>query len=142
VTGAGTPPPSQARPGGGFRLLDVPTSLWSYGVVRPLAFLAPTWSGGRIGLGVVVTMVLFVFVLRRSRRAWVALVCLDTLSLSMLILAWSSVGDAPVAAPLLATLGLILLVVPPVRHYVRPAAPSLETSGDRPATVPGSPAPT
>ena len=99
-------------------LLDVPATLWAYAVLRSLAFAAPTWAGGNIGLGVVVVAALYVFALRRSRRAWSALVVLDVLSLTMLVAAWLDASGSPIAAPLLTALSFVVLVLPASRRYV------------------------
>jgi hypothetical protein len=110
------------------KLLDVPPALWAYALLRSLAFAAPSWAGGSIGLGVVVVAFLYVYTLRRSRRAWSALVILDGISLPLLVAAWLEAGDAAVAAPILAVLSIAVLVLPATRRYV--------SGGRRAGTVP------
>jgi hypothetical protein len=107
-------------------ITDVPVSLWVYGLLRSLAFMAPSLTEeGRFGLGAIVTVVLFVFVLRRSHRAYQVLIFLDAFSLVMLLATWLGADDAPLSVPLLAGLALVALLWPSTRRYV--------SSGPRPA---------
>lgn len=93
-------PSSRSRPqrdanGDGVRLWDIPTSVWTYGFTRAVAFAIPYATGtGSFGLGAVAVLALYVFVIRRSRFAWSALLVLDVLSFASL-LATQSVTGAP-----------------------------------------------
>ncbi|MEM9037167.1 MAG: hypothetical protein AAGD18_21430 [Actinomycetota bacterium] len=99
--------------------LAIPTALWLYGLLRSLAFAAPAWSsGGRIGLGALVVAALFVWTARGSRRSWAVLAWLDTVSLVMLVAAWSTVDGAAVAAPVLAAAAMATLWAPSIRCHV------------------------
>ncbi len=114
-------PPTSTRVGARPSPLDVPIALWAYGLLRALAFAAPAWTrDGRIGLGVVVVLALYIVVLvRRARWAWVALVALDVLSLTMLIAVWMEADDAPLSVPILAGAAMVALLMPSVRRYLR-----------------------
>lgn len=113
IDGTTTAPSSRLR-----SLFDIPTALWAYGALRALAFAAPAWDEGSIGLGAFVAVVLYVFVLRRSRWAWFVLVFLDLFTLPMLFVAWLDAGDVAAAAPLLTLLALVTLLLPSVRCHV------------------------
>ena len=117
---------TDGRVGARASLAEVPVSLWAYGLLRSLAFMAPAMTDeGRIGLGAIVTLVLFVFVLRRSNRAYYALIFVDIFSHVMLLAAWLGANEAPFSIPLLAGLSLLALLWPSTRQYV--------SSGPRPA---------
>lgn len=104
---------------------QIPVTLWGYGLLRSLAFAAPSWSrDGRIGLGLFVVIVLYGFVLRRSRRAWKVLVALDAFSLVLLAVAWIDADDAPIAIPMLAAGALLVLLAPSTRRHVSAFRPS------------------
>jgi hypothetical protein len=97
----------------------VPIAIWAYGFLRSLTFVAPSWTeDGQVGLGVIVVLVLYVFLLRGSRRAWMALVVLDTFSHVMLMAAWLNADDSPLAIPILAGASLVALLMPSTRRYV------------------------
>lgn len=99
---------------------DVPIAVWAYGLSRSLAFVAPSWTeDGRIGLGVVIVLGLYILLLRRSRPAWIALVVLDSLSFLLLMVAWSDADDAPIAIPVLAVASMVALLAPSTRRYAR-----------------------
>lgn len=117
MTGASLhPDPSSIR---GAKWLFVPTSVWAYGLVRSLAFVSPTWSeGGRIGLGLVVTLVLYVAVLASSAKAWHALVVIDTISLVFVLGQVATTGDVAYAVPLLTCGALVCLLLPGTRRHV------------------------
>jgi hypothetical protein len=111
----------------------VPVAVWAYGLLRALAFAAPTWTeGGRIGLGVVVVLVLYMLMLRRSRRAWVALVALDAVSHLLLLVTWIDTADAALAIPIFAVASMVALLMPSTRRYVStdrsPSAAPTETA--------------
>ena len=111
--------PSDGRVGDHPSLFDVPISLWAYAMLRALAFLAPALAAdGRIGFGVVVVPVLFVFVIRRSRMAYQVLVLLDIFSAVMLLTAWLGADDNPVSVPILTGLSLVALLWPSNWRYV------------------------
>jgi hypothetical protein len=111
-------PGSPSRVGAQRSIWDVPVAIWAYGLLRSLAFIAPSWTeDGQIGLGVVVVLVLYVFLVRRSRRAWVALVVLDTFSHVMLLTAWLGADESPWAIPILAAASLVALLMPSTRRY-------------------------
>ena len=111
--------PTDGRVGASGSIFDVPLALWTYALLRPLAFLAPALTAdGSIGLGVLVVAVLFVFVLRRSRRAYQALVLLDIFSGVMLMTAWVEADDNPLSIPILAGLSLMALLWPSNWRYV------------------------
>ncbi len=104
---------TSSRVGARRSIWDVPIAIWAYGLLRSLAFIAPTWSeDGRIGLGVVPVLVLFVFLVRGSRRAWGALVLFDIFSYVMLLAAWFEADDAPLAIPFLAGASMAALLRP------------------------------
>ena len=89
--------PSSTRVGAKPSLWDVPVAIWAYGMLRALAFIAPSWTeDGRIGLGVVPVFALYIFLVRGSRPAWTALVVLDILSHAMLFIAWLDAKDAQI----------------------------------------------
>lgn len=111
---------------------QIPLALWVYGLLRSLAFAAPSWtSEGRIGLGSFVVIVLYVFVLRRSRRAWTGLVIVDTFSLVLLTVAWVDADNAPLAIPALAAVALVVLLAPSIRrHVAEPRPPAVARQVD------------
>ncbi|HSJ43366.1 MAG TPA: hypothetical protein VK923_01635 [Euzebyales bacterium] len=111
----GRPPDGKART---FKLWDVPPSVWAYGFFRALAFGVPYATGtGGVGLGLFVVLVLYVFVLRRSRRAWMALVVLDVLSLVILVITQVQTS-APWALHIFTALAVVSLLLPSTRRYV------------------------
>ncbi|MGI9031112.1 MAG: hypothetical protein ACR2HP_14185 [Ilumatobacteraceae bacterium] len=113
-------PQPSTRVGARPTMFDVPIALWAYGLLRSLAFAAPAWTeDGRIGLGVIVVLALYVVVLvKRSRGAWIALVALDVLSFTMLITVWLREDDAPLIIPILAGAALVALLLPSTRRYL------------------------
>lgn len=115
-----TPPsPASSRVGARPSLWDVPPALWAYGLLRSLAFVAPSWSEeGQVGLGVIVVLVLYVSVLRRSRRAWVVLVAIDAVSHLILFTTWSTATNAPLIVPILAIASMVPLLMPSTGRWV------------------------
>lgn len=96
----------------------MPTAVWLYGGLRGAAFAVPslTQTGG-IGLGAFVVLALYVFLVRGSRRAWIALVVLDVLALLLLALG-TQLGQTPLLVHILSALALVTLLLPSVRRYV------------------------
>lgn len=110
---------ASSRVGAEPSLWDVPPALWLYGLLRSLAFVAPSWSeDGQVGLGVLVVLVLYAFVLRRSRRAWITLVAIDALSHLILITTWLAAIDGPLLVPILAIASIVPLLLPSTRRYL------------------------
>lgn len=111
-----------------FEIWSVPTTLWAYGLLRALAFAAPTWDeGGRVGAGVAVVAVIYVFAVRGSRRALSALVLLDTFSFVIVTMTWLSTRDTALVVPVLTAGALACLIAPATRRFVaRPAGNSSE----------------
>lgn len=101
-----------------FKLWDVPPAVWAYGFFRALAFGVPFATGtGGVGLGLLVVLVLYVLVLRRSRRAWMALVVLDVLSLVILVITQAQT-PAPWVLHIFTALAIVSLLLPSTRRYV------------------------
>ncbi len=114
------PPLGRSRDGGqrGFKLWDVPPPVWAYGFFRALAFGVPFATGtGGVGLGLFVVLALYILVLRRSRRAWMALVVLDVLSLVILVITQAQ-NPAPWVLHIFTALAIISLLLPATRRYV------------------------
>lgn len=116
----------QARATSRFHLWDVPTSIWAYGFLRAVAFGVPLAIGyGGVGLGVVITLILYVFLVRGSRVAWSILLVLDVLTLTLLI-ATQAATQAPYLMHICTGAALVALLMPSARSYVatpRPARP-------------------
>lgn len=112
-----SPGRSRRRRSGAFRLWDVPPPVWAYGFFRALAFGVPFATGtGGVGVGLLVVLVLYAFVLRRSRRAWMALVVLDILSLTVLVVTQSQTS-APWVLHIFTALAVVCLLLPTTRRY-------------------------
>jgi len=96
----------------------VPSAVWLYGCLRGAAFSVPslTQTGG-VGLGAFVVLVLYVYLVRGSRRAWIALVVLDVIALLLLALS-TQLGQTPLLVHILSALALATLLLPSVRRYV------------------------
>ena len=105
----------------------IPTAVWGYGLIRALAFGAPALTeDGRVGLGLLVVLPLYVYLVRGSRLAWAILVVLDAVGLALLAVGLVTADEAPLSIPLLAGLAFALLLVPSTRRFVGAASPKAE----------------
>lgn len=101
-----------------FRLWDVPTSIWAYGFLRAVAFGVPLATGyGGVGLGVIVTFVLYVFLVRGARVAWSILLVLDILTFTLLV-ATQPATQAPYLMHICTGAAIVALLMPSARSYV------------------------
>lgn len=92
--------------------------MWAYGLLRAIAFGLPLATGaGGIGLGVLVTLVLYVPLVRGSRVAWSALLTLDILTLVLLVVTQQTTG-APWLVHICTAAAIITLLLPSTRAYV------------------------
>lgn len=99
-------------------LWDIPTSVWAYGFFRSAAFVVPYATGtGSFGLGLLIVLVLYVLLIRRSRIAWSVLLVLDVLSF-VILLATQSVTGAPWLLHILAGGAIVALLMPSTRAWV------------------------
>ncbi len=113
------PPGSASDDQRRFNLWQVPTAVWLYGFLRALAFAVPYATGtGGFGLGVIVTALLFIWLVRGSRVAWATLVVLDMLSLVLLLLAAPQLEEVPLILHIFAGLALLTLWLPSTRRHV------------------------
>ena len=102
----------------------IPTAVWAYGLLRAIAFGAPILTAqGNVGLGVLIVLPLYVFLVRGSRLAWAILVVLDAISPLLLVLSLGQT-EVPLSVPLLTATAFATLLAPSTRRYVGAAQPA------------------